>query len=534
DRDLTDADHLYFNTVAITGTHSDSAVRIVQDAWKGGPQKFGELDAQWERNVRNQANGDDAAWTTMTLEQALKDEMDMEGEAWGFVKAVLDGYHAFKAGNFAPGADGAMTDEQLEALETIQLNTAWATLDAAASGAGTNEAQMQNAAADIRRIWNRRIEWATRQNRQDKLAEYRQNWEHEQQQLRARIDDEMDADGDENLRARLLMQGDLTIADEVYLAKQAVDYDQVRALVTRAWGAGKLGELQQKSREERTDAGGVVVRPRFDTTLLVPVTSGTDWSRVYELVRDGATDAARGAARLKLELDQGNDESDLKRAYDFVTAAQDPTLRTGVVTTYVQANLADTPGETAVKKFLNAISTRYKQSYSCYQFMDLLDPAATPQQMLERAEGRKKASNSGVMNAVLNYYVAQYDTVTGEDSQQVVDESIERLRFIVQHSGARQDELAAMMAMTGETTPEGLAKREYGDFVKRLEELRALKRAVADAIAQVVELAVDALITVLTGGAGAAMLVASLGAAIAGMVARELMLGQDYDLLSKE
>ena len=239
-------------------------------------------------------------------------------------------------------------------------------------------------------IWNRRIEWATSQNRQDKLAEYRQNWEREQQQLRARINDEMDEDGDENLRARLLLQGDLSIADEVYLAKQAVDYDQVRALVTRAWGAGKIGELQQKAREERADASGVVVRPRFDTTLLVPVTSGSDWSRVYELVRDGTSDAARGAARLKLELDQGNDESDLKRAYDFVTAAQDPALRTAVVTTYAQANLADTPGETPVKKFLNAVSARYKQSYSCYQFMDLLDPAATPQQMLERAEGRKR------------------------------------------------------------------------------------------------------------------------------------------------
>src|SRR5699024_10188444 len=77
DRDLTKADHLYFVSVAIAGTHDDSVSSIIQEAWDAGPAEFAKLEADWA-----------ADYKPADLRTAMREELSLE--AWLLVKAVLD------------------------------------------------------------------------------------------------------------------------------------------------------------------------------------------------------------------------------------------------------------------------------------------------------------------------------------------------------------------------------------------------------------------------------------------------------------
>jgi hypothetical protein len=540
DRDLSDADKLYFDSVAITGTHDDAVVNRIQSTWQRGPAAFEALERQWNQQVRNQTNGGDEVWTAMTLREAMRDELS--GETWELVKAVLDGYEAYQQGQLSGevfGGVGPPSADQQNRLEDIQLQVANDTLTAATTGgvtgAGTNEEQVFQALTTIRTIWLDRIRRAEQAEDAARAADLRGQWEAERRRLATIVNSEMDEGGSENLRARLLLLGSLTPADEVYLAQEAYDNDRVVSLVTSYWAKGQIAELRRLAGEERRDDRGQVVRPRFELNFTIPVTAGVTWSRMHHMVRGDSSDVERGVHRLKLEIDEGDNDSDLRRAYDLLnTAGISSTLRTGVIERYVAQYCADAEGETATRKFLNHINRRYQRSRTCYDFLDLLEPSTDPRELLTRAEGRMAASQTGVFDAVLAGFVRDYDLATGEDTQAVAQESLARLRHIVAQSGASPAELEGMMRMTGATSVAQLAQGEYRSFQARLEELRQLKRAITDAIVTVIELTIETVLTIATGGAAAGALIASLSAAVAGMLARELLLGQDYDLVSRQ
>jgi hypothetical protein len=52
DRDLTDADHLYFNSLAIAGTHTTAVVELIQRQG-ANPSSLAELIQQWDDYVTN-------------------------------------------------------------------------------------------------------------------------------------------------------------------------------------------------------------------------------------------------------------------------------------------------------------------------------------------------------------------------------------------------------------------------------------------------------------------------------------------------
>lgn len=537
--DLKSAEHLYFDSVAITGTHTQAVVSRIQSEWGKGPSSFAQFERDWDQYVRSQPpESSEPAWTSMGLREAM--ESELSGEEWELVRAVLDGHRAYQRG---VGVEvGPLSEDQLFQQEEIQLQVAESTLTAATTGGftglGTNEDHVFRAVSTIRQIWQQRIERADRAGDMQHKVEYENRWNQRRQQLIASIPSEMDEDTADFRRVRLLTLGELTPADEVYLAGEALDYDRVRSLVTRYWAQGKMEELLSQASTERTAAVGgsqTVVRPRFNVDMIVPVTQGIGASRIFTLTRSDDNDAGRGARRLKLELDEGDNDSDLRRSYEMLTTDDiNPGLRSSVIETFVSRNLSSVQGDTAVQKFLTYIDQRYEGSNTCWEFRDLLAPATDPSEMVRRARGRLAASRTGALDIVLGGLTDAYGAMTGEDTEAVAEESLERLHFIAHTAGAHPEELAAMMAMTGREGPAQLAGMEYEQFRARLEELRALKRSIAEALATAIELTIETAITIATAGTAAPALLATLSATVAGMVAREALLGQDYDLVSAQ
>jgi hypothetical protein len=547
-RDLKSADHLYFDSVGITGTHDESVISRIQGEWQKGPAEFAKFEKDWDDYVRNQKKwtDEDETWTDMSLYQAMDDELS--GETWELVRAVLIGYIQYKAYGYLE-EDGLtagrepLTEDQRFEREEILLQVAEASLDAATTGGftglGTNEQQVFRAVRTIRQIWMQRIERARQTRNLAKQREYQESWNRRQNALMSFIPSEMDEGTADFMRVRLLLAGELDAADEVYLAGQASDYDKVIELVTKYWREGKINELLEKAWEERRETrngqSGVLLRPSYRVHMIIPLTHGDNAVRVLLLTRNDWSDARRGAERLKLELDQGDNDSDLKKGYELLKnpgIAGD--LRNGVIETFVNRYLSNVEGDRDTEKFLNYIAERYENSHTVWEFKDLIDPTTNPAEMVRRAEGRLASTRSGIMDHVLNDFVRDIDQITGEDTEAVALESLERLRFIAQTADAHPDELAAMMLMTGKRTPQELAQFEYQDFQARLNDLRELKRSIAEAIATIAELVIEAALTIATGGAAAGALLASISAAVAGMLIREALLGQDYDLISRQ
>lgn len=544
DRDLKPADHLYFESVAITGTHDDAVVRYIQEAWDAGPANFANFERDWDRYIKGTEGWSaerrpNTPWTNMTLRQALRDELS--GEAWDLVNAVLTGYERYKqAGGVQQGADGSFTaassagqtEAQIAALEDIQIQIAEDTLTAATTGgftgAGTNEDQVFRAVRQLRQIWQGRIDRARGKNDAQLLADYERRWNERRQRLIAFLPNEMDEGTAENRQARLLLLGDLSDADKLYIAARVdYDFDKAVQIVDQAWQQGRMAALLRDAASPRSDAG-TELRPRFEPFLAIGANHGMPARRIITLTRSDLDDTGRGALRLALEIDDGDNDSNLQKAYALLKDAP-VGLRTAVVERFVSEHglRGDEPSR---RRFLAYLSRRYENSYHYYEFLNLLDPAADAAERARRAREQAATQQTGWYNPV-TWGVGLYDLVTAEDSRQVVAESTQRLDYIAQ---ANENELRVMMAMTGATDRSQLAQMEQTQFQSRLAELRSLNRSITEGIATAVEIAVELALTALTGGGAAPALLASLGAALAGMLAREAMLGQDYDLISEQ
>ena len=462
---------------------------------------------------------------------------ELSGEDWQIVQAVLNGTELHRA--HAGFEANVSSEDQLFEQENIRLHVAEATLTAATTGGhvewGTNESQVFRAVSEMRRIWQDRINRAEGAGDNRKRQEYEQRWDARRRDIVAFIPSEMNEESADYRRVRLLTMGDLNPADEVYLAGEGLDYDRVVSLVSQYWAEGKMADLLTQSQQGRRDESGGTIRPSFRVWMIIPSNLGINSARVAITTRPDLDDSNRGARRLGLEIDEGTSDSDLRKAFTLLTShGISAGLRNSAIEQFASNRLSNENGDSATQKFLAYISRRYEDSITVYDFRDLLDPSNTPEVMTERARGRLAASRSGVMDISLRNYVLGYDLLSGEDTEQVVVESLARLQFIANQTGARPAELEAMLAITGAANRDALATLEYTAFRDRLEELRQLKQAIAEAIATVVEIAVEAVLTIATGGVAGGMLLASLAAAVTAMLLREALLGQDYDLVSRE
>jgi hypothetical protein len=532
DRDLTEADELYFDSVGITGTHEEAVISRLQRVWDSGPQAMLQLEADWNRHVRNNPPWTEDTWTTLGLYDAMSSELSLE--SWRLVRAILVGHIGFR--DRVGVAIGPLTEEQARTTEALQLQVAEDTLQAASQGAGTNDAQIHRAVRQIREIYVARIERAVQAHDAGLEREARAAWEARRTRLiDVEVADEMDRETPEYQRSRLLVAGSLGPADEVYLASLEFNNDAAVAAVTRVWAQGRIGAYLDAASRARVDERGDTIRPVFNPLFVVPVTSGLPSRRVVILSREDYDDAGRGSGRLQLELEEGTGESELAAAYAFLTTSgMRAGLRDEVLTRFDEVHLGGVSGETPTARFLAYIEQRYGRVHSLFQFQDLLAPARTAAAIADRAQARYDAAHSGVLNRVLNDMTRDYDTITGEQTELVAQESLARLRYIAQHVNSTNGELTAMMSIFQVRDANALAQVEYGLFQQRLDELRAVRRAITEAVATAVQLAIETVATILTAGAAGPMLLASLGATLAAIATREALLGDEYQTLSRE
>jgi hypothetical protein len=546
DRDLTPADNLYFDSVGIVGTKDERVINQIQGAWDKGPAEIAKLETDWSRYVSDTSGWTSGfrpikPWTQMNLRDAMASELS--GASWELVDAVFKGYQSYKetvadlgsgAANETGAGEAIQSEEQIRALEDVQLRIAQDTLDAATTGGltglGTDEAQVNRAIDQIRKVWEGRIARAKADNNSALETEYQAAWDQKREEINVLVLSEMSEGSADQVRARLTMLGDLTLADKVYIAGELdLDNNKALGLVDQAWQQNKINELLAQAEIPRRDSDNesIVLRPAYYVYLVIPVTSGTPSERLRALIDKERPQPERGADRLKIELSEGNDESDLARAYNLIKGA--PTLlQTETIASFVReygsvwSELGNATGD-ASARFVSFVFARYSSSFSCYSFQNLLQPTSDPDEIARRAREQQQSQESLLTPVV--------DLVTGEDTSAATQESADRLEFIAEASEA---ELQLLMAMTGTSRREELAKVERRLFDQRVAEMRALHNSIADGLALAIEIAVELALTAATGGGAGGLLVASLSAAVAGMVAREIAMGEDHDFFGEK
>ena len=560
DHDLTPAEQLYLESVAITGVRAETCLKILQSAWDKGPAQFGALVSQWNSRVQG------AGLTPMTLRMAMTMELPgvLSNTDWRLARAILDGYDRYVQGLppveqetdlwsedqeaglesrestalTSPGeaASAAPTDDEYKERDrilAIEIHVAKDTFAAATAGGGTREDQVLRALETLQKAHEKRIALAREHGSEHLVRFFTADWEYDKAIYLSELGGEEDEGTGTYLRGKLLLLGSLTWADKVWLASEDLDPAKTVEVVTEAWAKGEMAQLLQKASVPRTDENGTIVRPVILWNFVAPG-GGTHRDRILALTREGSSDVSRGVQRLKLEIDEGAGEGALQAAYAFLNSeGLSPDIRKRVVALYAKSYLGD-PGDPALG-FLEHLKKRYGKVKPLFDLADLIDPAKEMAKILERARDRHEAEQTHWLNP-MGEIAKKYDEWSGEDHAAVADESLARLEFIA--GSTTPAELEGLMAMTGAGDPLQLAALEYGQLQDRLKSLRAVHQAVADAIAMVVETAIAAGISAFTGGAATGLafryLLNSLASTAAGMLSRKGMMGDNYQLLSSQ
>lgn len=307
------------------------------------------------------------------------------------------------------------------------------------------------------------------------------------------------------MTARLLLAGGLTPADELWLAELEGDATKTVACLTKAWANKKIDGLMNAARSDRKDPKdpSVVLRPAFRPGEVAEQSWGwLDEERVAALTKLGS-DAERGMLRLKLEIEEGSSDADLKNAYDFLTTeGVDADLRNYIIYLYGETfatatvhrlNLTASHG---IGRFLAYISDRYQNSRTCLDFLDLLAPAWSMAEIVRRAEMRHEADVGWV-----DWTAGKLDIFSGEDYEEVATESLKRLRYIEAHEGSPAD-LAALMSSLGVSTTLELGRVEYDLLKQRLADVKAFREKIAAALGELAEIAMKAGLIAVFGPAG--------------------------------
>ena len=556
DHELTSAEHLYFDSVAIVGTHTDSVISRIQSEWSKGFANFAAFTLDWDNYVRNEKQWwkEKEPWTRMTLYQAMDDELS--GESWKLVQAVLDGYEKFKKGlsaslNYMPtdqqtvdllqkGAGHAISEDDIFKQEEIQLQVAETSLKAAEGIISDTTPQIYKAVETIQQIWQGRIQRVEAGLKvaldandvtkidlyKQKIPSYKEQSETKQKALKASYAAE-GPKGEESLHVLLLLSGGLNMADEVYLAGRHGENNEahVMSLLISYWAQGKMTELLKQSDKPKEDASHTVLRPVFEVPLQV-LTASDQLPKILYIAKEGVDDATRGADLFSYELSKGNVDGDLKRGYDLLnTNGLNGTLRNQVIEKFVNATGTPIADGKYIDAFLNYAAKKYNNSNTVWLFKDLLQPTTDPNELLKRAQGRQAATGSSILTEG-----------TAEDLE--TKESIQRLELIAKSHNASSEEMQGMIAMAGIDPTKGdalnqLATMEYKAFQERLDELRTTREKIVEIVTTIGQLIAETVVTIVTAGAALPMLMASLAATAANIVAHKLLLPpEEYEALT--
>ena len=415
--------------------------------------------------------------------------------------------------------------------ETIEIGLA--------SGVFTSQGGLViSAARDLRKAWEKRIK------RDPKLQA---EWIRRRELLMLRFAEHLGLRGADMIEARIQLLRDPTPVDRVYLASARREYAKAIAAATDAWQAGAEGTLE---RDLRNPSKGDPRPALAVNERAIPL--GAEGGEAYEaFTNPKLTHAERGAVRLQLALSgsgRTTKAADLDTAYKFLKAIMAKEQRIAVVEAYV-ARYLDGGGRhgksvlvegargasDAVERFSQALqsdASGFEQSPTMIDLLHLLAPDKGLADALALAERRDKATQTGVLDFATSGFAAIYDSLTAEDTQEVADDALSRLRRWVRTANVAPHELKAVMEAEGVTEVTALAQLGYERFAVRLDEVRAVKASVAEAVGMFVDFAGRSLLVAVLGPAGLPGLLSALGAYTAGMLVREGLLGVEYQLES--
>jgi len=531
DHELTPADHLALVTTAIAGAHDETALEILREVWRQGPEAFGDLHKDWQRFVKG------PGFTKLSLREAIEDELG--GVHLDAARVLFTQYDALRT---AP--DPAGTKEGREGtLEWADIRAHEQTIGAALrSGLFTSEGSLVAAAAgDLRKAWERRV-------KRDPSAA--KEWQARRAELLKLFAGHPGLRGADMVESRIRLVRDPTPVDRLYLASMRREYAKALDAATEAWLAGAEDTLERDLRKPPRDDP----RPALAVDEhAIPL--GEDSADAYAaLTSRDLTHVERGAVRLQLALHgrgATTKAADLDTAYRFLKPIKDAKQRTAVIQAYV-ARYLDDPGakhgkavlvedrrpgsaRDAITRFCNALqtdATGFEQSPTMIDLLHLLLPGNELSDALGYAERRDRATRTGVLDVAATGLVSIYDSLTAEDTQEVADDALSRLRRWVRSSRASPQELEAVMRAEGVTEVTALAQLGYERFAVRLDEVRSVKASVAEGVGMFVDFAGRSLLVAVLGPAGLPGLLAALGAYTAGMLVREGLLGVEYQLES--
>ena len=261
--------------------------------------------------------------------------------------------------------------------------------------------------------------------------------------------------------ARLALTDTPTLTDEVWVAVQGRNWDDVLALVTKAWARGQMDDLLRTAAKPGEDVFGIAVRPAFNLFTSLSRMAGTlPYRRIMALARadvsDARRDAKRGVARIYEEMKEGDTGSDLGPIVDLL-GHHDLTsqLRSDVLEAFVAFEADDGVSKsretTPAKFFLDRMARHFEGDTSNWERLrDLLEPAKTAAEQRERARDVRAAAHRGRYSSIAQGAAHAWGVVSGDYLYEAEARAEDRLEYI---RTASDEQLAPLLEAAGVKTP---------------------------------------------------------------------------------
>jgi hypothetical protein len=374
---------------------------------------------------------------------------------------------------------------------------------------------------------------------------------------------------------RVALMSRPTEADEFYVLAAQHEYKQATELVTKVWARGGIDKLLKDAATAHVDTVTGVERPAYSlsrlarsqapsnpgiTDLNVPQALGETAGRlisaalphigklepVYWLAQPDYSNVHRGVAVLHVILDPsalfGKSAADLSELIKFLeTPGFDAALRRDVIEKFVELYVVPlerlrekqqknksgvSKSLSPVEAFLTYIFGRFEgQSENYMALRALLLPATSDR---ERAADAVQLERLGAGSVIKNFS-DWWEEKWGTHRREATARSNDWLRYIAQ---ASPEELAQMKRESGLAEPDKIGAYYFEQFKQRRTTLRALEDAVVDRIADLVEVAVEGIITVVSGGAALPAVIAAMSAAVANIAVHEVAQGKNFKLVA--
>lgn len=492
-RSLTDADNIYLLTQHITSSNASEIVAILRRIWGYGVNFFDQKLRQWNPT----GNLPDVATNYGAYRSIFENEPNnfatifpqINNKAKSLILTVLQESYSESAEQIfleyinritenSTSEDQEPTGWGFTAEEQSNLEIARTRLTSAEHWYNDEEDEINAASEEIVEIYRGRVERLTQANASE---EYITNAETALHDVQGRLVSQHDAS--------IASVREQNLADQVYNVRhsQTTYSDKIIEIF-------KLGKLEKLKTEARVASSfnGNVVRPAFD--LQGPIISSTMRGGRMQSFLTKTTQESAGSYWIKDAIDREYVQPPtLAYIQSFINGGTwRGSIKLQVLSYFNQHHVSRT--------FLNSYNGDQKKIFLRHlahigfdtfplwrTFRDTLSPPTSNSQRLIRAEIDMEQENSSPAGNLAN---AVSDMVTGEDTRDMAETSLRRLRIFANQAGASDEEMSVFIAFYGEDTDLGTI--EYQTFQSSLGHMRTAKNQVASLASSVVSTVIEA------------------------------------------